>query len=236
MSMEATAWILWQAGVRVLIVGGTSGVADWRTGEEAIHPGDMVLPWSFHTTRGRHGGLPGTKFERAWPEFDLLMDAPFCTELQEVMSHKAQEYVKRGLLGKIVTPQDARVALVLPASFTFETDYDILFYMSISYIISNMLQPNKPPVVTLHGDCWNPVLVRNMGIHLAYYHLPSNFAQGLSTDCIAETLYGLYTGNFMRVALDFEAWLLDNLMVPTSCVCIESKHVAPTVFSTAMTH
>ncbi|MEZ4634940.1 MAG: hypothetical protein R2856_08210 [Caldilineaceae bacterium] len=42
-------WVLWQAGVKVLIIGGTSGIADWRRDDDAIHPGDIVLPWSFRT-------------------------------------------------------------------------------------------------------------------------------------------------------------------------------------------
>src|SRR5262249_44802397 len=36
-----TFWILWQAGVRVLLVGGTSGSCDWRRGagdEDAVRP------------------------------------------------------------------------------------------------------------------------------------------------------------------------------------------------------
>lgn len=228
LSMEATAWILWKAGVKILIVGGTSGVADWRTDEVAVHPGDMVFPWSFRTSTKEHGGLPGTEFENSWPEYDLLLDAPFCTGLQAVMAEKAQEYVAQGLIGKVVTPQDTRVALVIARSFTFETDYDILICLAISRCISNLLQPDRPPVITLHGDCWNPVLIRNMGIHLAYWHFPVNYAQGLGTDSLIESLHGL-SKNFVEIALDFEPWLLDNLTAPTSCVCIKSKHVAPTI-------
>jgi hypothetical protein len=39
-------WLLWQAGVRVLVVGGTSGTCDWRYTADAVLPGDLVLPWS----------------------------------------------------------------------------------------------------------------------------------------------------------------------------------------------
>src|SRR5439155_25147051 len=40
-----TFWILWKAGVRVLLVGGTSGSCDWRRSaadEDAVRPGDLV--------------------------------------------------------------------------------------------------------------------------------------------------------------------------------------------------
>ena len=47
LNFEKSFWVLSQAGVKVLLVGGTPDVADWRQGEDAIRPGDVVLPWSF---------------------------------------------------------------------------------------------------------------------------------------------------------------------------------------------
>ena len=56
---ERLYWILWQAGVKSLVVGSHSGSADWRKGPAAIVPGDLVFPWSFES-KGWFAGLPGT--------------------------------------------------------------------------------------------------------------------------------------------------------------------------------
>jgi len=56
-----TFWILWKAGVRVLLVGGTSGSCDWRrtaADEDAVRPGDLVLPKSYLTRDTMPTGLP----------------------------------------------------------------------------------------------------------------------------------------------------------------------------------
>jgi len=235
-SKERVFWILWQAGVKVLIVGGTSGTADLREGEEAVRPGDLVLPWSFRTSP-QHRGLPGTPFETAWPRYDLLMDEPFCSELATLVAVKVQAEYCPHPFRRVHTPQDTRVALVLFDGITFETSYDILMWAAINQQIS-ALQPDLPPVVTLHGDCVNPVLARLLGIHLLYYHLPSNWAQGLHPeDGIVETLYPLYMNVFPQAALTLEAWMMDSLPIPTGdhCCCLASKHSAPAVFSQAMT-
>ena len=61
-----TFWILWKAGVKILLVGGTSGSCDWRRGaadEEAVRPGDFVLPFSYLPRDTMPTGLPGTELE-----------------------------------------------------------------------------------------------------------------------------------------------------------------------------
>ena len=235
-SAERVFWILWQAGVKVLIVGGTSGTADLREGEEAVRPGDFVLPWSFRTM-SHHRGLPGTPHETAWPRYDLLLDQPFCSGLSALVAAKVRAEYSPHPFRRVHTPQDTRVALVNFDGITFETNYDILMWAAINQQIS-ALQPDLPPVVTLHGDCVNPVLARLLGIHLLYYHLPSNWAQGLHPeDGIVETLYPLYMDVFPQAALRLEAWMMDSLPLPTGdrCSCVGSKHAAPEVFSEAMT-
>lgn len=88
-SKERVFWILWQAGVKVLVIGGTSGTADLRDDDEAVRPGDFVLPWSFRTSP-HHRGLPGTPHESAWPRHDLLLDEPFCSELAALTAKKVR--------------------------------------------------------------------------------------------------------------------------------------------------
>ena len=60
-------WILWRAGVEVLLVGGTSGTCDWREGEDAVRPGDLVLPWTYFSLDTIPSGLPGTGSRTCWP-------------------------------------------------------------------------------------------------------------------------------------------------------------------------
>ncbi len=235
-------WILWQAGVQVLLVGGTSGITDWRTTAEQIKPGDVVLPWSFRTDPD-HRGLPGTEWESVWPMYDVTLNQPFCPPLADKLERLLKPYSDQGLIGKIVTPRDARVALVVPSSITYETDFDILMWQALCKIISD-LDPSLPPVVTLHGDCINPIAARLIGgteysIHLGYYHMVANFAQGLGKRHgveILDTLYPLYLGNFAHVALEVEFAFLEQAEIPTrECRCVSDVHLAPEVFNQAMT-
>ncbi|MCK4417940.1 MAG: hypothetical protein KAV99_07205, partial [Candidatus Latescibacteria bacterium] len=225
-------WLLWKAGVKVLIVGGTSGTADWRDREDSVWPGDFVLPWSFRTSP-HHRGLPGTPYETSWPRYDLLLNSPFCPELAGILARKVRaEYCPKPFR-RVHTPEEVRIALVVPDGITFETTFDILMWVSIAKRISRELQPELPPVVTLHGDCINPVLARLLGIHMLYYHLPSNWAQGLHPEKgITETLYPLYTEVFPEVVLQLEAWMLENLPIPSGedCCCISDLRKAPDIF------
>ena len=235
-NIEKVFWLLWQAGVKVLMVGGTSGIADWRKGEDAIKPGDIVLPWSFRTSPTQRG-LPGTPFETFWPDYDVLLDAPFCPELAQPLAEKFREAVQRGQIRKVWTPQEARVALVVPDTLTFETDFDILMWLAISRMASEF-HPNRPPIATLHGDCVNPILARHLGIHVLYYHMVANYAQGLSTDeDIAESIYDFYIKTFPQLALEVEFTLLETLPIPTGayCRCKSAKNQAPAIFRQALT-
>jgi len=227
-------WILWKAGVKVVLIGGTSGIADWRPEGQKILPGDVVLPWSF-MTHPEHRGLPGTEFESAWPKYDLLLDDPFCTQLWPLIAEEAR---KHSVIGSVHTPDKVHVALVIPSGITFETTYDIQRHVVLSKMISEMFS-DQPPVVTLHGDCVNPVLARLLGMHVAYYHMVANIAQGLPMpQGIAETLYGLYQNEFVNAALKMELALLSTMPIPNgdSCVCKVSLHTAPKVFAHSMTH
>ncbi len=232
---ERTWWVLWQAGVRVLLVGGTCGVADWRIGEDRVLPGDVVLPWSFETHLLEHRGLPGTPHEAPWPEYDLLLNEPFCPELRAMLVTELAPFVELGKIRKLHTPADVRAALVAPATITYETDYDIETRMALSYVMSQR-RPDKPPWITLHGDCINPILARSLGIHLAYYQCVSNFAQGTSDESITQSVYELYTQVLPDVALNMECSFLERSRIPTgdACACGTSKVLAPPAFSQSM--
>lgn len=236
LNFEKVFWVLWQAGVKVLIVGGTSGIADWRSGEEAVRPGDVVLPWSFRT-RPVHRGLPGTQYESMWSKCHFLLGDPFCPDLQEAMAATLQPYVDAGKLRGIRRPEDTRVALVVPDSITFETEYDILQNLAISKTASE-LQPDRPPVATLHGDCLNPLLARYLGIHVLYYHMVSNYAQGLLPgEKTARDLHHLYSNVFPEIAIAAELEILASVALPSgeTCKCTSSFTFAPSVFSQTLT-
>ncbi len=236
LNYEKSFWVLWQAGVKVMLVGGTSGIADWRQGEEAIRPGDVVLPWSFWT-RPVHRGLPGTPFESMWSKSHFLLGQPFCPTLQGIMESKLAPFVESGQIRGVRPPADTRVALVVPESITFETDFDILHWLAVSKNASD-LQPERPTVATLHGDCMNPLLARYLGIHVLYYHMVSNYAQGLEPEHnIRGTIHHLYTKVFPEISLELELALLSTLQIPDGdgCVCTSSLTEAPPVFSQSLT-
>lgn len=236
LNFEKLFWVLWQAGVKVMIVGGTSGIADPRQGEDAVRPGDVVLPWSFRT-RPVHRGLPGTPYESMWSKCHFLLGDPFCPDLAATMAATLQPYVDQGKLRGIRTPQETRVALVVPDSITFETEYDILQNLAISRIAAE-LQPDRPPVATLHGDCLNPLLARYLGIHVLYYHMVSNYAQGLRPgEATARDLHHLYTKVFPEIAIAAELEILGKVAIPAGarCKCTSSLTPAPPVFSQTLT-
>src|SRR6185436_20550729 len=54
---------------------------DWRDGEDAVQPGDLVLPWSYLSLDAIPSGLPGTELENVLAERVALMDEPFCPAL-----------------------------------------------------------------------------------------------------------------------------------------------------------
>ena len=152
-----------------------------------------------------------------------------------MLESAAKLQVQKGLLRRLHTTRDASVALIVPDGITFETNYDIMMWNTLNRMIS-IMHPG-PAVVSLHGDCINPVLARLLGIHVVYYHMVANVAQGLPMEeSIIESLYRLYLGNFATAALEMEFTLLQEMPIPTGdqCSCVSSLHVAPTVFTTAM--
>ena len=127
--------------------------------------------------------------------------------------------------------------MVVPNSITFETEFDIVHWLSIGKTASD-LQPHLPPVATVHGDCLNPILVRYLGIHLFYYQMISNYAQGLNPqEETAKSIHKLYSKTYPKISTEIEFDILENMTIPTgkNCKCTSSFYKAPSVFSQSLT-
>src|SRR5258706_15525007 len=78
--------------MRVLLVGGPSGRCAWRrtaADEDAVRPGDFVLPKSYLTRDTMPAGLPGTELEFCLPRQAAIMDDPFCPPLADAPRSRA---------------------------------------------------------------------------------------------------------------------------------------------------
>jgi hypothetical protein len=56
-------------------------------------------------------------------------------------------------------------------------------------------------------------------MHLGYYHVPSNWAEGLRPQNLTTTLDALYLETLPEVAATLELRLLARLTTPTDCRC-----------------
>lgn len=218
MHQETLFWVLWKAGVKTMLVGGNSGVADWRSGPDKVETGDVVFPWSYRT-QTYYRGLPGTEFEAVWGR-ELVNDQelpspfmgePFSSRLANLIFNIAQP-MEGSPFGKVHAQDSLRITLVHPESITFESDFDILYWQTICKTLSEN-QPDLPPVITIHGDCINPILARMLGIEMAYYHIITNAAQGLSAPGKIEDLDEfIYNEAFNQAALDIEIAFFAELL------------------------
>ncbi len=234
-TLERVFWILWQAGVKVALIGGNHGVCDPR-GAAGVLPGDVVMPWSFRTHH-HHRGLRGTAFANPWPHANLFLDDPFCPELAAQFGPLFAPWIERGAVKRVLTPAEVRAALVQVETITFETEFDILQHLATNEAATR-LQPERPPVVTLHGDAINPILARFLGIHVVYYSLVCNFAAGLEPpERIHDTMTELYRDVYPEMVLDVEGRALETLQRPTAeaCRCETSLKANPEGFARAMT-
>ncbi len=218
---EKLFWVLWKAGVKLLVVGGNSGTSDWRTGKDAVKTGDLVFPWSFRTGSW-YMGLPGTKYESVWGNPAIrskeitqpFMGEPFSNRLATLFYNLAGPYEKTGPVRKVHSQDSVRIALIHPESITFESDFDILYWQSMSKLISKQ-NPNKPSVVTIHGDCINPILARFLGMEMLYYHIISNVAQGLPGKMVLSKTKDkiIYDRSFGNMALDLEMQFFEKVEI-----------------------
>ena len=222
-----TFWVLLQAGVKVLLVGGTSGSCDWRRGrddEEAVRPGDLVLPASYLPRDTMPTGLPGTELEFCLTRQVAIMDEPFCPPLAarlRAVAENLPDFRFRRVHG-----QEDRVVLNRwLAGNGFES-------LATSRMLEAFGQHTGMPIIT--GDCVSPVLARVCGMHLLYYHVVSNWATGLAPEDPTVSLDAFYMQTLPSVAATLELTLLDTLREPDSCRCRELLRWRPPEYTLAL--
>jgi len=221
-----TFWILWKAGVRVLLVGGTSGSCDWRRSaadEDAVRPGDLVLPRSYLTRDTMPMGLPGTELEFCLPRQVAIMDDPFCPPLADTLRAHA------GRLGsfrfrRVHGPEAGVVLNRWLAGNGFES-------LATCRMLETLGRQMSMPVIT--GDCVSPVLARVCGMHLAYYHVVANWGTGLEVEDPTIALNRLYMETLPPVAAALELGFLDAASEPTACWCRELLRARPLEYARA---
>jgi hypothetical protein len=216
-------WLLWQAGVRVLIVGGTSGTCDWRDGDDAVLPGDMVLPWSYISLDAMPAGLPGTELESTLAERVPLMDQPFCPSLARDWADEIARLPSSPF--RRVHGQQANVILNRWHYGAFESAGQAMLLRHFGQSIGS-------PIVT--GDCVSPALARVCGMHMLYYHIPSNWAEGLRPQHLTSTLDKLYVETLPTVIGELELRLLARLEEPTDCQCHSLLRPRPAEYRLAL--
>jgi hypothetical protein len=222
-----TFWICWRAGVRVLLVGGTSGSCDWRRGaadEAAVRPGDMVLPASYLTRDAMPTGLPGTELEYCLARQVAIMDDPFCPALASALGGAAA-----GLAGfrfrRIHGPAAGVVLNRWLAGNGFESS-------AMCRELEAYGRTTGMPVIT--GDCVSPVLARVCGMHLAYYHVVANWGTGLEPEDPTITLDRLYMETLPAVAARLELGFLDRAEEPSECRCRALLRPRPAAYARAL--
>jgi purine nucleoside phosphorylase len=224
-----TFWILWKAGVKILLVGGTSGSCDWRRSEadvEAVRPGDFVLPFSYLPRDTMPTGLPGTELEWCLTRQVAIMDEPFCPPLAEEVAREVAAVATPDFRFRRVHTQSEPVVLNRwLAGNGFES-------LATSRMLEGYGRQTGMPVIT--GDCVSPVLARVCEMHLVYYHIVSNWATGLTPDDPTIVLDEMYTRQIPHVAARLELGLLDRLREPTDCRCRALLRQRPAAYTLAL--
>lgn len=233
----ALFWLLKEAGVKVILVGGTSGTNDWRDPqrEETIKPGDFVLPWSFYRHRDMPGTLPGTELAMGLLPNLALMKDPFCTSLSRQLIEKANEELSPTPFRRVHHSDAVKVSLRSPTGGTFESEFETLAWRVLTKLIS---KDEAFPHVMLFGDCVNPALTRQLQAHLGYYHLPANWAEGHpagTREELTETLDHLYLNVLPQVCVKMEVELLETMQIPNDCTCLDNLKARPTEYLEALT-
>lgn len=220
-------WILWKAGVKILLVGGTSGSCDWRRSAgvaEAVMPGDLVLPFSYLPRDSMPTGLPGTELEFCLTRQVAIMDDPFCPPLANEVIAEAGRLPDFQF--RRIHPQVDRVVLNRwLAGNGFES-------LATSRTLEEYGRQTGMPVIT--GDCVSPVLARVCEMHLVYYHIVSNWSTGLTSDDPTVVLDEMYTRMIPRAAARLELNLLDRLREPDACRCRELLRQRPAAYTLAL--
>jgi hypothetical protein len=169
-------------------------------------------------------GLPGTELEFCLTRQVAIMDEPFCPALAAAIREGADR-----LLGfrfrRVHGPEAGVVLNRWLAGNGFEslaTCRELELYGRLTGM----------PVIT--GDCVSPVLARVCGMHLAYYHVVSNWGTGLEVEDPTITLDRLYMETLPRVAATLELGLLAQLREPESCRCRALLRPRPPEYARAL--
>ncbi len=220
-------WILWKAGTRLLLVGGTSGSCDWRRSAadvDAVRPGDLVLPFSYLARDTMPTGLPGTELEFCLPRQVAIMDDPFCPALaRQLVAYAAQ--LPSGSFRRVHGQQAKVVLNRWLAGNGFES-------LATSKSLEQFGRETGMPVIT--GDCVSPVLARVCGMHMLYYHVVSNWSTGLEPEDPTVSLDHLYMEKLPQIAAKLELGLLDRLEEPVDCRCKDLLRARPSAYVRAL--
>lgn len=71
-------------------------------------------------------------------------------------------------------------------------------------------------------------------MHVLYYHVPSNWAEGLRPDSLAGSLDRLYLETLPVVAADLELRILDRVDEPMDCHCRDLLRTRPAAYRLAL--
>jgi hypothetical protein len=220
-----TFWILWKAGVRVLLVGGTSGSCDWRrtaADEDAVRPGDLVLPKSYLTRDTMPTRRPAPRSSSAFRARSRSWTIP------SARARGRAALARRRVRFPIPAdprPGGGRGAEPLARRRRFESLATCRMLEASGRLIGM-------PVIT--GDCVSPVLARVCGMHLAYYHVIANWGTGLEPDDPTITLNRLYMETLPAVAATLELGFLDEVSEPATCRCRELLRARPPEYARAL--
>jgi hypothetical protein len=152
------------------------------------------------------------------------MDDPFCPPLAEEVAREAASLPE--LQFRRIHPQADQVVLNRwLAGNGFES-------LATSRMLEAYGRQTGLPVIT--GDCVSPVLARVCEMHLAYYHIVSNWSTGLTSDDPTIVLDEMYTRQIPRAAARLELSLLDRLEEPADCRCRVLLRQRPAAYTLAL--
>ncbi|MCA1645107.1 MAG: hypothetical protein LC797_06440 [Chloroflexi bacterium] len=152
-----------------------------------------------------------------------LMADPFCPALARVFGDQVARLQRAPF--RRVHGQDAHVILNRWHYGAFESAAQAM-------LLRHFGQSVGCPVIT--GDCVSPPLARVCGMHVLYYHIPSNWAEGLRPEDLTWTLDRMYVDQLPNVIGELELALLARLDEPTDCHCRDLLRARPPDYRQAL--
>jgi hypothetical protein len=168
-------------------------------------------------------GLPGTELESVLAERVPLMAEPFCPTLAQAFGDAVAEL--RPAPFRRIHRQNAKVILNRWHYGAFES-------VGQAMLLRHFGQSVGCPVIT--GDCVSPPLARVCGMHVLYYHIPSNWAEGLRPQDLTWTLDRMYIEQLPQVVGELELAVLARVEEPTDCRCRELLRPRPPEYRLAL--